>query len=69
MTQRSLVSVLSWRIAKTRALPPHAMAATHGFTLASLSDETLRFVFVRLPVDARARAAAVCRLWRDVLKD
>ena len=38
-------------------------------TLASLSAETLREVLVRLPVDARARAAAVCRAWRDLLAD
>ena len=45
------------------------MAATHRITLASLSAETLREVLMRLPVDARARAAAVCRLWRDILAD
>ena len=45
------------------------MAAEYRTTLASLPAETLPFVLVRLPVDARARAAAVCRLWRDVLKD
>ena len=45
------------------------MAETHRITLASLSAETLREVLVRLPVDARARAAAVCRLWRDILAD
>ena len=45
------------------------MAASRGVTLSSLSAETLREVLVRLPVDARARAAAVCRLWRDILAD
>ena len=54
---------------QTRTLPPHATAAMRGVTLASLSAETLREVLVRLPVDARARAAAVCRAWRDLLVD
>ena len=45
------------------------MAATRRITLASLTAETLREVLVRLPVDSRARAAAVCRAWRDVLED
>jgi hypothetical protein len=36
-------------------------------TLASLPPALLCEVFARTPVDARARCAAVCKAWRDVL--
>ena len=45
------------------------MATVYRTTLASLPVATLREVLLRLPVDERARAAAVCRTWRDLLSD
>ena len=45
------------------------MAAAYRTTLASLPVATLREVLLRLPVDERAHAAAVCRTWRDLLSD
>ena len=35
----------------------------------ALPEEALRVIFVALPVDARARAACVCRSWRAFLAD
>jgi hypothetical protein len=32
-------------------------------------EEALRVLFLLLPVDARARAACVCRAWRAFLAD
>jgi hypothetical protein len=42
-------------------------AQPESLTLASLPRALLSEVFARTPVDARARCAAVCKTWRDVL--
>jgi hypothetical protein len=47
---------------------PEAGATQHeSLTLSSLPRALQCEVFARLPVDARARAAAVCKAWRDAL--
>jgi hypothetical protein len=43
--------------------------AALGFPLTALPTPLQHRVFASLPVDARARAAAVCRDWRDALRE
>ncbi len=60
------------RAAPATALRCSSMAS--GSAVASapfdvLPEEALRVFFLALPVDARARAACVCRSWRTLLLD
>ena len=46
-----------------------ALTAAASCPIATLPQSLLRTILAALPVDARARACAVCRAWRDVLAD
>ena len=52
---------------------PQAAAQQHdqceGVWGSARAHEPLMQVFLRLPADARARAASVCRVWEDAAAD